>query len=179
MNRIFLGLAAANMSTLTASLVVGFVSAAEGGPGTVGHRVHLLLGFATVLMALLVHSIAYTYFLGTGKWVKEVVRVYAMPTWIEAQSKKNKRKAFPFEFWSMMAVGATAWTGAGSDARGWPLWWHLLVASGTWGFNLAAHAAEYRAIVAQARLILEVKDRADRMRIERYGPEPVAATEPA
>ena len=56
------------------------------GPGIPApwHLVHFLLGLVTTMTTLLVHSIAYTYFLGTGKWVKEVVRVYRMPDWVEA-----------------------------------------------------------------------------------------------
>ena len=65
------------------------------------------------MTTLLVHSIVYTYFLGTGKWVKEVVRVYGMPEWVEAQAKKNKRKAFRFEFWSMALIAVAAWLGGG------------------------------------------------------------------
>ena len=42
----------------------------------------------------------------------------------------------------------------------------------TLGFNLAAFAAEYAAIVAQARLLLEVKDQADRLRAARLAADP-------
>ncbi len=179
MHRIFLGLAVTSGSLLVASFVLGL--GAAGGPrgaGHVWHDLHFLLGLLTVLMNLLVHSIVFTYFLGTGKWVKEVVRVYRLPDWIEAQAVKNKRKAFPFELWSMTLVGVTAWLGAGSDARGWPSAWHLGAAALTLAFNLGAFAAEYAAIVAQARLLLEVKDEADRLREAQLGAEPVVAADP-
>ena len=35
--------------------------------------------FLTVVMLLAIHSIVYTYFMATGKWAKEVVRVYQLP----------------------------------------------------------------------------------------------------
>jgi hypothetical protein len=45
-------------------------------------------------------------------------------------------------------------------------------------FNFGAFVAEYAVIVAQARLLLEVKAQADRLRESRYGtgsgPEPAA-----
>lgn len=177
MHRIFLGLAVTNGSLLLASYVVGLIAMGEArAPGTPDpwHLVHFLLGLFTLLTTLLVHSIAYTYFLGTGKWVKEVVRVYKMPEWIEAQAKKNKRKAFRFEFWSMTLVSVAAWFGGSSDAFGRNPIWHLATASLALAFNLGAFAVEYAVIVAQARLLLEVKARADRQREALYGPDAVA-----
>ena len=62
-------------------------------------------------------------------------------------------------------MGAAAWMGAGTDALGWPSLVHLAVASLAIGFNLGAYAVEYAAIDAQTRLILDVKERADAMRL--------------
>jgi hypothetical protein len=170
MHRIFLGLAITSGTMMVASFALGLVAVGEPrGPGAVWHGLHFLLGLLTVLVGLLVHAIVFTYFLGTSRWVKEVVRVYHLPDWVEAQAIKNKRKAFPFEFWAMALIGLTAWMGAGTDARGWPSAWHLGVAALAWAFNLGAFLVEYAAIVAQARLLLEVKDEADRVRAARRG----------
>ncbi|GAC1334324.1 MAG: hypothetical protein NVSMB14_01380 [Isosphaeraceae bacterium] len=167
MHRIFLGLAIAAGTFLSASVILGFVASGEPrGPHEVWHGIHLLFGLGTVLTALMTHSIVFTYFLGTTRWVKEVAEVYRMPEWVYSQARKNKSKAFPFEIWSMSLIGATAWVGAASDAKGLNPLWHLAVATLTIGFNLGAFVVEYGAIVAQARLILEVKDRADRQREE-------------
>jgi hypothetical protein len=127
------------------------------------------------MATLAVHSIVYTYFLATGKWAKEVVRVYRLPDWINDQAKKNKRKAFRFEFWGMTLVAVTAWLGAGADTQGLNPLWHLGVAAFALAFNLGAFVVEYAVIVQQARLLLEVKSQADRLREARYGPESVAA----
>jgi hypothetical protein len=165
MHRIFLGLAVTSGTLLVVSLALGLVAAGQGGgTGHTWHDIHFLLGLLTVLAGLLVHSIVFTYFLGTGKWVREVVRVYRLPDWIEAQAVKNKRKAFPFELSGMALLGATAWLGAGTDTRGWPSAYHLGAAALTLAFNLGAFVAEYAAIVSQGRLLLEVKDEADRLR---------------
>ena len=181
MHRIFLGLAVTSGSLLATSFVLGLCSAgAKRGAGHAWHDLHFLIGLLTVLAVLLAHSIVFTYFLGTGKWVKEVVRVYRLPDWVYSQAIKNKRKAFPFEIWSIALVGATAWLGAGTDTRGWPSAWHLAASALTLGFNLGAFAAEYAAIVAQGRLLIEVKDEADRLRMARTAaPEPLAAAGPA
>jgi hypothetical protein len=118
------------------------------------------------MAVLLVHSIVFTYFLGTGKWVKEVVRVYGLPQWVEAQAVRNKRRAFPFELLGMTLVGITAWLGAAADTRrDFDPLWHLGLAGLALTFNLGAFVIEYAAIVAQARLLLEVKDQADRLRL--------------
>ena len=180
MHRIFLGLAVTNGSLLVASYVVGLISMGEPrGQGLKDswHTLHFLLGLFTTLVTLLVHSIVYTYFLGTGKWVNEVVTAYAMPEWIGAQAKKNKRKAFRFEFYSMVLIAITAWLGGASDdVRGLNPIWHLFAASITMAFIFGAFAVEYVTIVAQARLLLEVKKRADEQRLALYGPDPVATS---
>lgn len=166
MNRRFLVLAVVNVTLLALTYVVGFLAGpVPETPRLSARTAHFLLGLTSTMFTLLVHSIVYTYFIGTGKWVKEVVRVYGMPDWPVVQAKKNKRRAFPFAFWSCMAVGVAAWMGAGTDALGWPSWWHLVVASLAIGFNLGAYLVEYAAIEAQARLILDVKERADAMRL--------------
>ena len=168
MHRIFFSLAVTTGSLLAACFIVGFIASGEmrgpGHPLAVWTRTHFLLGLFTTLTALLVHSIAYTYFLGTNKWVKEVVRVYQMPEWVAAQSKANKKKAFRFEFWSMTLIAIAAWLGAGADAQGLNPTWHLAASSVALSFNLFAFFAEYAVIVSQSRLLLDVKARADLQR---------------
>ena len=176
MLRYFLVLAVTDGSLLVASFVLGLLATGEPrGPGAIWRGVHLLFALLTTLATLAVHSIVYTYFLATGKWAKEVVRVYGLPDWINDQAKKNKRKAFRFEFWSMTLIAITAWLGAASDTQRLSPLWHLGVAAATLAYNLGAFAVEYATIVAHARLLLEVKARADRLREARYGPEPAGA----
>jgi hypothetical protein len=168
MHRIFLGLAATDGILLLVTFVLGFVAQATGGARATDRTwmdLHFLLALLTTIATLLVHSIVFTYFLGTGKWVKEVVRVYRLPEWVWGQAIKNKRKAFPFEFWGMALIGAAAWMGAGSHARDWPAEWHLGLSAVALAFNLGAFVVEYAAIVAQARLLLDVTDQADRLRL--------------
>lgn len=177
MLRYFLVLAVTDGSLLVASFVLGLLATGEPrGPGAVWHGVHLLFALFTTMTTLAVHSIAYTYFLATGKWAKEVVHVYRLPEWINDQAKKNKRKAFRFQFWSMTLIAITAWLGAGADAQGLNPTWHLVLAATTLAYNFGAFAVEYAIIVAHARLLLEVKARADQMREALYGPETAAAT---
>jgi len=176
MLRYFLVIAVTDGSLLVASFVLGLIASGEPrGPHAVFRGVHLLISLLATMATLAVHSIAYTYFLATGKWAQEVVRVYQLPGWINDQAKKNKRKAFRFEFWGMSLVAVTAWLGAGADTRGLNPLWHLGVAAFALAFNLGAFVVIYAVIVRQARLLLEVKAQADRLREARYGPEAVAA----
>lgn len=176
MHRIFLGLAATNGILLVAAFVLGLLADSEragGDTSHVWHDTHFLLALLTTMTTLLVHSIVFTYFLGTGKWVKEVARVYALPEWVYLQAIKNKRKAFPFELAGMMLIGATAWLGAAADTRrGFDPTWHLGLAAVALTFNLGAFVVEYAAIVAQARLLIEVKEQADRLRSASLGESP-------
>ena len=171
MLRYFLVLAVTDGSLLVTSFVLGLLASGEPrGPHAVMRGVHVLVALVTVMATLAVHSIAYTYFLATGKWAAEVVRVYQLPEWVNHQAKKNKRKAFRFEFWGMTAIAVTAWLGAGADTMGVHPLWHLGVSALAIGFNLGAFVVIYAVIVAQHRLLSEVKSQADRLRETRYGP---------
>lgn len=172
MIRYFLVLAVLGGSLLAADMVLGFVAASEvPGPHAVGRAVHLLFSLLTVVVLLAIHSIVYTYFVATGKWAGEVVRVYGLPDWYLAHAKRNKRRAFRFVMGSMMAIAVAAWLGGAADTlgTGYALW-HLAAAAMAVAFNLGSFAVEYAAIVGHARLLAELKDEADRMRAERYGP---------
>jgi hypothetical protein len=175
MLRYFLVLAVTDGSLLAASFVLGLLATAEPrGPHAVLRGVHVLFAIFTTMATLAVHSIAYTYFLATGKWAQEVVRVYQLPDWVNHQAKKNKRKAFRFEFWGMTAVAVAVWLGGAADAQGLNPLWHLGASAFAVAFNLAAFAVEYAVIVGHARLLMEVKSQADRLREARYGPDPEA-----
>ena len=175
----FLVLAVTDGSLLVVSFILGLLATGEPrGPSASWRGVHVLFALLTVMATLAVHSIAYTYFLATGKWAAEVVRVYGLPEWVNHQAKKNKRKAFRFEFWGMTLVALAAWSGAAADTQGLNPLWHLGMAAVAIAFNFGAFAVVYAVIVAQARLLLEVKAQADRLREARYGPEAVAASEP-
>jgi hypothetical protein len=163
MHKIFLALAVGNGTLLIISYALGFLVPSEAG-GTM-HDLHFLVALLTMLATLMVHGIVYTYMLGTNKWVQEVTRVYRLPEWMETQSKRNKARARPLVMWGMLAIGATVWLGGAADTmRGFGGFWHLMMASFTIGFTALAFTLEYFSIVAQARLLLEVKVQADRLR---------------
>jgi hypothetical protein len=178
MIRYFLVLAVTGASLLLADFVLGLFAAGEvRGPHAIWHGIHLLFSLLTVVCLLGIHSIVYTYFMATGKWAKEVVRVYQLPQWFVAHATRNKRRAFRFIMGSMTAIAITAWLGAAADTRGasYALW-HLGVAALTIAFNLGSFALEYAGIVAHARLLLELKSQADKLRAARYGASSAAGS---
>jgi hypothetical protein len=71
--------------------------------------VHILLGVAAALVAVLVNSICVTYFVGTSRWIREVVETYDFPSaWI-AEANRIKRSTFPWAVMGMLtAVGIIA-----------------------------------------------------------------------
>jgi hypothetical protein len=171
MIRYFLVLAVTGGSLLLADVVLGFMAASEApDPHAIARSVHLLFSLLTVVVLLGIHSIVYTYFMATAKWAKEVVRVYQLSDGFVSQAIKNKRRAFRFVMWSMTTIAVATWLGGAADTRGsaYALW-HLGAVALALAFNLGSFVVEYGAIVAHARLLVELKDRADRMREERYG----------
>ncbi len=65
---------------------------------------HLFLGIAALLVALLVHSIAITYFIGTSRWCKEVVETYSLDPALARESARLKRATYPPALLGVAAV---------------------------------------------------------------------------
>lgn len=66
--------------------------------------VHRLSGVLAALMVVLVNSMAVTYFVGTSRWVREVVETYGLDAALVDRSRRLKRRAFPFAVAGMLAV---------------------------------------------------------------------------
>src|SRR2546428_1741288 len=90
---------------------------------------HFYAGLLTALGILLVHCIIFTYFLGTGRWVKEVGLTYRLPDSIyPKETRELKRTVFPPALFSMLIIIATAAAGAGTQVGVWPWGIHLTLA---------------------------------------------------
>ncbi|MBI2825711.1 MAG: hypothetical protein HYX69_13585 [Planctomycetia bacterium] len=139
--------------------------------------VHRLSGVAAALSVVLVNSIVVTYFVGTGRWCREVAEAYNLVPTFVARSTAIKRRTFPLAVASMLvAVTIVALGGAGDPAgtfRAAPppgLTWanlHFLAAALGICFFAWASYVEVQNIAAHHGVITEVMEEVTRIRRER------------
>jgi hypothetical protein len=78
-------------------------------------RVHLLLGVGTSLTVILVNCMAVTYFIGTGRWCREVVETYQLDPTLAAKSQMLKRRSFPWAALGIVSALVISAMGAAAD----------------------------------------------------------------
>jgi len=104
--------------------------------------VHRLSGVLAALLVVLVNSMAVTYFIGTGRWCREVVETYGLDSEYIERSRTLKRRAFPFALLGMLAVVAiVALGGAADPASGRPGTQHWVTPHLVGGLTLVAAIA--------------------------------------
>jgi hypothetical protein len=170
MTRIFTTLAGLVTLSLLVTIGFGFWSMALGLSMFKKdiYMVHFCLGLFTTLGILLVHSIVFTYFLGTGRWVKEVGLAYQLPDELLPKlTRELKRGAFPPALFSMLIGIATAAAGAGRQLEEWHWSIHMTLAFVTLAINVWAFGVEYRCLSLNAGVIDAVLEEVDRIRAER------------
>jgi hypothetical protein len=171
MIRIFTTLACVNGILLLASFAVGIVSKLQDGvrqPDGSTYLIHFLLGLAAANVTLLVHCIIFTYFLGTGRWVKEVKLAYQLPDEpLPKLTRELKRRTFPPALAAMLVTIAAAAAGAGAQLQEWPWLVHGILATAALIVNLWAFRVEYRNVRTNAAIIEDVMREVDRIRADR------------
>jgi uncharacterized membrane protein len=80
--------------------------------------VHMLLGAAATLVAILVNCITITYFIGTSRWCQEVSDTYRLPSDLAQRSAWLKRSTFPWAVVSVLALILMVGLGAAADPSG-------------------------------------------------------------
>jgi hypothetical protein len=170
MARILSQLTVLNLLLLLTTFGAGLVSFLQGGmrdAGTSVYPLHLYLGLCSVFSALAVHCLIFIYFLGTGRWVKEVALAYRLPDQpLPRLTRDLKRRAFPPALFAMLVPIAAAAAGAGQGQGMWPWWVHAALAAATLLVNAWAFAVEYRCVRTNAGVIDEVMHEVDRIRAE-------------
>jgi hypothetical protein len=129
---------------------------------------HWACGLGTVILGLLVHCLIFIYFLGTGRWIKEVTIAYKLPDepWHKS-TRELKRKVFPPALFSMLIAIAAAAAGAGAQLQAWPWYVHMTLGLLTLAINLWAFRIELDCVTVNAKLIDGVMQEVDRLRAAR------------
>jgi hypothetical protein len=171
MARIFPLLAAVNALALVAAFAVGTLSKLRDGvhhPEDPTYWIHFLTGLAAAFLTLLVHCIIFVYFLGTGRWVKEVALAYDIPDQpLPRLTRDLKRRVFPPALFAMLTVIATAMAGAAAHVGAWPWWVHASFSLVALGTNAWAYGVEYSCLRANGDVLDQVAVEVDRIRRER------------
>jgi hypothetical protein len=196
MKRIFVNLAVLDFVALLACFVWGIVFSPQGWrldndsmaanagitqiAGTENgssYVVHFGLGLGSTIGNLGVHCLIFIYFLGTGRWVKEVALAYKLPDVpLPRLTRDLKRRTFPPALLAMLIPVATAASGEGAR-RDWPAWIHLDLAVASLLVNLWAFRIEYRNVSINGGVIDEVMREIDRIRAEHGLPSNAEALE--
>ncbi len=183
MNRIFSTLAVFSIIALVATLLLGFSIAGlnDAVRSTSDDlaklmnlkRIHMLLGVASALVVVLVNSIVVTYFVGTGRWCKEVVETYSLDRELIRRSVTIKRRTFPWAVMAMLSIVGVSALGAAADpgrmqpgTENWVLP-HLVGALAGIAFIAWAYFIEAKRIREQQEVISHVLSEVKRIREER------------
>ncbi len=155
MTTILARLAALNFLLLLAAFGVGLGSFFTGGlldPESSLFPLHFYLGLTSVLLNLGVHSLVFIYFLGTGRWIKEVAQAYRIPDDpLPKITRALKRSTFPVALTAMLVPIATAAAGAKAQGREWHWSAHLSLAAASILVNVWAFYNEYRNVPLECR----------------------------
>jgi hypothetical protein len=181
MSRILARLAAFNFFVLLLTFAVGWLSFARQSLRTLDDPVfpiHFYLGLFAVLLTLAVHCLIFIYFLGTGRWVKEVALAYRLPDApLPRLTRDLKRRTFPLALLAMLVPIAAAAAGTAAQRQEWPWPIHATLAGVTLLVNLWAFIIEYRNVSINAGVIDAVMREVDRIRLEHGLPSNAEALE--
>lgn len=181
MSRILARLAALNFFVLLLAFAVGWLSRGRGSlisPDDPTYLIHFYLGLLAVLVTLGVHCLIFIYFLGTGRWVKEVALAYRLPDApLPRLTRDLKRRTFPLALTAMLVSIATAAAGAAAQRQEWDWKIHAGLAITALLVNLLAFVLEYRNVSINAGIIDAVMREVDRIRAEHGLPTNAEAIE--
>lgn len=179
MTRILAVLATLSIIALVAALLVGlsigdlYVRPQPNDATLLWARVHRLTGVVAALGVVFVESVIVTYFIGTSRWIREVVETYQFDPAIVRNSNRLKRRTFPWALAGMLAVvGVISLGGAADPATGRPntaAWanWHL--AGAFCGIALIGwtYVVAWNNVFAQHTIIQELVAQVDQVRRKR------------
>ena len=169
MKRIFPVLAAVDGLALLVTFAVGLLKGFRpGAVEAIDPLLHFKVGLFSVLFNLGLHCLVFIYFLGTGRWVKEVALAYEIPDEpLPKLTRDLKRRVYPAALFAMLVPIAATAAGMGAMLREWPWQIHLVLAVVTLVVNGWAFVVEYRCVSVNAAVLFQVLTEVDRIRAER------------
>jgi len=175
MARIVVYLGSLNILALLCTLAVGIFSWSQGKDSYEAlntYLIHFCLGMFTVIFNLGLHCLVFIYFLGTGRWVKEVAIAYKLPDEPNPKlTRELKRRTFPVALLAMVIPICTAAAGMhqqmdGRPAESWRIFLHLGLAVVSILVNVWALWVEYRDVSINVEVLDRVMVDAERIRAE-------------
>ncbi len=144
---LFLGLTMANLLLLGTVFVMGLGASQSGGAQ------HVTWAVAAGLLTALVHSVVYTYFMGTSRWLAAAADKADLDSQPFIKEPLDRKKTALFVM--LVPVGVTMLTMMGGAATETLPWWpagvHLGLGIATLLVNIGAAVWEFRLIRAQGR----------------------------
>lgn len=185
MNRIFFTLALVSSLMLMTAMGFGLWidNAASKDPAEQAIVLrHLFLALGGLLLALMVHGLVLTYFMGTGRWMEETSTSYGLDEKWRKENTSLKYRTLPLMVGSVVMLITAGAFGAAADPastvgfQGWlgipAATWHFLMAILALGLHLVTTFVEYFAIVRNGELIQEVMQAVGQIRQENGLTEP-------
>jgi hypothetical protein len=170
MTRYFLALAVLNVGTWIAAIVSGSISLAKVSDPTheQAYLIHFILGLIAVFNTLLIHCLVMTYFLGTGRLVKEACVAYGLPdTDLPKRTRDLKRRNTPGAILGMLLAISAAAAGMGSRTEVWPWYIHLVLVVATVVVNLRVFVIEHQNLSTNLIILDELFHQVESIRAER------------
>ncbi len=131
-------------------------------PGRFAVPQHILIGFFATFLVTLAQSMTMFYFIGTGKYVKDLVskelagNPSASNEFIR-RTKVFKARVFPPALWAMLFTMATMIVGGGVHTRMIPAWVHLGLAIVSLYYNGMAFWTDAKFMIEQNLLMQEIE----------------------
>jgi hypothetical protein len=179
LNRIFLTLAVVINAALAAAAWYGLSIGSGQDLETDRHAMsmHLLVALAASILTLMLHAVALTYFMGTGRWIEETSAAYRLNEDLRRQNIRLKYRVIPGMVGCMALVIITGAAGALSDplsaTRSVASTIHFTLAITLLAANVLVSWLEYVAIKRNGALVAQAVAEVRRIRTERGLEKPV------
>ena len=147
------------LTTSLLSIICFVITVAMGFliPGKVPVSQHILWGFFSTFLVTLSQSMTMFYFIGTGKYVKDLVANEPTGNEFIRRTKVFKAKVFPPALWAMLFTMAAMILGGGVHTRIIPSWVHLGLSAIALYYNVVALARDARYMMEHNMLMQEVE----------------------